>query len=131
MKQSLNTIAGAHQLMTSKIAALEAKSGDLEKKNEYLCQENAKLQETVEKLSARLEEKFEKFNETAISDIVHSVENRIVALEKHHDNLQTEIIATKTSMDQSSAQVVAFTGELEKLKKSNVHIHYKNGLARR
>lgn len=57
MKQSLNAMSNAYQLMNIKVATLEAKSDDLEKKNEKLHQENANLQETVKQLSRQLEEK--------------------------------------------------------------------------
>ena len=122
MKQLLNTMAGANQLMNNKITALEVKSEDLEKKNEVLHQENAKLQEKVEQLSRRLEEKFNKIDEATIPQVGDILHNRITALEKHFGNLQTEIITTKSSVHKSSAQVEAVSDEIKKLKREQLSL---------
>ena len=131
MKQSLSTMTKAYQLMHDKITALEAKSDDLEKKNEFLCQENTKLEETVKHLSAQLEEKFSKFNDEAaisqVGEIIHTTNNKIAILEKQYGKLQTDFITTKTSIDKSSAQVEAFNNEVEKLKKEQLLLQKVNG----
>lgn len=125
MKQSLNAMSNAYQLMNIKIATLEAKSDDLEKKNEKLHQENANLQETVKQLSRQLEDKLNKFDEAAISqvgEVIHTTDDKIAALEKWYGKLETEITTTKASVNKSSAQVEAFTSEVNKLKKEHLSL---------
>ena len=130
MKQLLNTMVEANQLTNNKIAALEAKSEDLEKRNEVMHQENSKLQETVNQLRQQMEEKFSKINEAAITqvgDIIQTTDGRITTLEKYCGSLQTDITTTKTSMHKSFAQVEAFSGEIEKLKKEQLSLQKLSG----
>ena len=130
MKQLVNTMIEAHQLTTNRIAALEGKSEDLEKRNEILYQENAKLQETVNQLRQQVEEKFNKIDEAAITqvgDIVQTTDNRISDLEKYCGSLQTDIMTTKTCVHKSSAQVEAFSDEIKKLKKEQLSLQKSSG----
>ena len=120
----------AQQLTNNKVAALEAKSDDLEKSNETLYKENVKLQETVKQLRQQIEEKVNKIDEAAITqvgDIVQTTDNRITALEKYCGSLQTDIMTTKTSVHKSFAQVEAFSGEIEKLKKEQLSLQKLSG----
>ena len=108
-------------MVISKTNALEIKYNDIEKKNQGLHLENVELQKTVKDLTAKLEAKQDKNNKVAISQvgsIVHSNDDRLSNLEESYGKIQAEITATKSLINQSCAQVELFSGEIEKIKRS-------------
>ena len=110
----------AHQMVISRINALELKCNDLEKKNETLHKENVGLKRTVKDLTVRFETKEAEYNKMAISQvgsIVHTNDNRISNLEENYGKIKAEITTTKSLINQSCAQVEVFSGEIEKIKR--------------
>ena len=110
----------AHQMVISRINALELKCNDLEKKNETLHKENVGLKRTVKDLTVRFETKEAEYNKMAISQvgsIVHANDDRISNLEENYGKIKAEITTTKSLINQSCAQVEVFSGEIEKIKR--------------
>ena len=67
-------------MVIGRVEALEMKYNDLEKKNESLHQDNAKLQKMVKDLTVKLETKEAEYNKMAISQVdssVHADDDRI------------------------------------------------------
>ena len=73
-------ISNGYRMVIGRVEALEMKYNDLEKKNESLHQDNAKLQKMVKDLTVKLETKEAEYNKMAISQVdssVHADDDRI------------------------------------------------------